>query len=199
MLVVVGLGNPGPQYAASRHNLGFVVVEELARRWRLPLGPPRDGVRTTQGLVAGTATELVEPQMYMNLSGAALSRLSRVIDPRALVVVHDDLDLPPGCVRVKQDGGTAGHRGLESIVASYGSDFTRIRVGIGHPARGVDVAEFVLTPFEPSESEAIQQAVERAADAVECILREGVPAAMRSFNVRAKSSPAATAEPMGRK
>jgi peptidyl-tRNA hydrolase, PTH1 family len=199
MRVVVGLGNPGTQYAGSRHNVGFTVIEELARRWDWSLGRARLGVRMAEGSVAGVMTILVQPQMYMNLSGAALARLNRPFAVRDLIVIHDDLDLDPGCVRVKRGGGTAGHHGLDSLVEHWSNDFTRVRVGVGHPPRGQDVAEYVLARFDTEERDMISAAVDRAADAVETIVRTGEAAAMNLFNTRSKSEGAAVTSAIGRR
>jgi len=199
MRTIVGLGNPGRLYVGSRHNVGFAVVEELARRWRWSLGRARHGLRSAPGVVADELTRLVEPQMYMNLSGDALTHLDPPAEVTDLIVVHDDLDLEPGCVRVKRGGGTAGHRGLDSIVGRYGPGFTRVRVGVGHPARGQDPADYVLSsPFDNQDRDVVSAAVQRAADAVETILLKGVDAAMNAFNVRMKSANASAAAPMGR-
>jgi PTH1 family peptidyl-tRNA hydrolase len=184
MRVVVGLGNPGAAYAGHRHTVGFVVIEELARRWRLPLGTRRRGVRMVQGMIGTASVVLAEPQLYMNRTGAALRGIAQLTSASDLIVIHDDLDLDAGRVRVKCGGGTAGHRGLESIVAEYGDQFTRVRVGVGRPPHGADAAEYVLSRFEPDEQPLIAEAVQRAADAVECVLREGEAAAMNRFNVR---------------
>ncbi len=181
MHVVVGLGNPGKTYADTRHNVGFLVVEELARRWRWPLSPAQHGLRRSEGRIGDQAVMLLEPQTYMNRSGDALAGLSDVRD-RHLIVIHDDLDLGLGRIRVKVGGGTAGHHGLDSVVAYFGTGFTRVRVGVGRPYDGADTVSFVLSKFTPGEHEVVNQAVHNAADAVECIVREGTPAAMNRFN-----------------
>jgi PTH1 family peptidyl-tRNA hydrolase len=198
MRVIVGLGNPGSQYAGSRHNLGFAVVEEVSRRWRLPLGRARHGLRMATGSVAGQHVALIEPQMYMNVSGPALARAGQHIEAKRLIVVHDDLDLELGSVRVKCGGGTAGHHGLDSIVECYGRDFVRVRVGVGRPPRGEDGIDYVLSRFHEQEREDIAAAVSRAADAVECIITEGQQAAMNTFNVRPHKRPPLRTEPVGR-
>lgn len=199
MRLVVGLGNPGSAYASTRHNVGFAVVEELACRWRLPLGCARHGLRTVDGMFAGRPVMLVEPQMYMNLSGEALARSGLSITTAELLVVHDDLDLDCGRVRVKRCGGAGGHRGVESITALYGPEFARVRVGIGRSPHGVDTATYVLSRCTGTESELMTTAVQRAADAVECIVQHGEDTAMNSFNARLSGSPPASAAPMGRK
>ncbi len=198
MRVVVGLGNPGRGYTGSRHNIGFTVVEELSRRWRVSLGPTRNGVRIAECVVADQHVALIEPQMYMNVSGPALVRTGRQIDPGQLIVIHDDLDLDVGCVRVKMGGGSAGHHGLDSIAECYGPDFVRVRVGIGRPPRGLDTVDYVLSAFEPQEHEAIAAAVTRAADAVDCIIAEGENRAMNMFNARKRSRAPLPAESVGR-
>jgi PTH1 family peptidyl-tRNA hydrolase len=198
MRVIVGLGNPGRQYAGSRHNLGFAVVAELSRRWRLPLGRARRGLRMATGSVAGQHVALIEPQMYMNVSGPALAHAGLRIEAKRLIVAHDDLDLGLGSVRVKCGGGTAGHHGLDSIVECYGPDFVRVRVGVGRPPRTQDSVDYVLSEFHELEREIVAGAVSRAADAVECIVVDGEQAAMNTFNVRPRQRPSLRAEPVGR-
>jgi PTH1 family peptidyl-tRNA hydrolase len=198
MHVIVGLGNPGSRYAATRHNVGFAVAEKLARRWRLPLDPPRCGSRLARGSIDSEQVLLVEPQMYMNMSGAALSHLPPPVSAAELIVVHDDIDLDCGRLRIKCGGGSGGHRGVESIAECYGPAFVRVRVGVGRPSTGEDAAEYVLSPFMDVERESIDAAVRRAADAVECILRYGIEVAMNRFNTRSNSAPPVAAEPMGR-
>ncbi len=199
MRVIVGLGNPGSAYQGTRHNVGFAVVEELAERWRLALGRTRGGVRMARGLVAGHDVTIVEPQMYMNVSGVALAQMKPAVTAKDLVVVHDDLDLECGSVRVKRGGGTAGHHGLDSIVECFEGDFTRVRVGIGRPAYGTTTEDHVLSRFDAEEFEIMSPALRRAADAVECVLREGENIAMNRFNVRPRgSSVIATPAPSGR-
>ena len=198
MRVIVGLGNPGRRYAATRHNVGVMVVAELARRWRLSLRPTPYGSRLAQGLIGDEPVLIVEPQMYMNLSGPALSQLEPPVHAAELIVVHDDLDLDCGRLRIKRDGGSGGHRGIASIVECLGPNFVRVRVGVGRPAVGEDPAAYVLSPFADSEREPIGAAVERAADAVDCILRHGVEVAMNQFNTRSNSAPPPAAGPLGR-
>lgn len=151
-----------------------------------------------QGLIGDVTTMLVQPQLYMNLSGTALEGLEEATVATQLIVIHDDLDIECGRIRVKRDGGTGGHQGLNSIVERYGNDFARVRVGIGRPPRGIDAADYVLSPFDTDEADVISAAISRAADAVECILDAGAEAAMNSFNVR-NSRPAVVAADMGRK
>jgi PTH1 family peptidyl-tRNA hydrolase len=198
MRVIVGLGNPGSQYAGSRHNVGFAVVAELSRRWRLPLERARRGLRMATGSFAGQHVALIEPQMYMNMSGPALARGGQRIEVKRLIVIHDDLDLQLGSVRVKCGGGTAGHHGLDSIVQCYGRDFVRVRVGVGRPPSGEDGVDYVLSRFREQERESVAVAIGRAADAVECIISGGEQTAMNRFNVRPHKPPPLPAEPVGR-
>jgi peptidyl-tRNA hydrolase, PTH1 family len=198
MRAIVGLGNPGSRYATTRHNVGFDVVAELARRWRLSLQPTRCDNRVAQGAIDGEQILLVEPQLYMNLSGAALSRLRPPLTAGELIVAHDELDLGCGRVRIKRGGGAGGHRGIASIIEHYGAEFVRVRVGVGRPSVGEDPAEYVLSPFADGERETIDAAVARAADAVDCILRHGLEVAMNRFNARDNSAPPVVAAPLGR-
>jgi PTH1 family peptidyl-tRNA hydrolase len=180
---VAGLGNAGEPYRGTRHNVGFEVVDTLASRWRARW---IDGgaARAACGKFAGQIVILVQPQLLMNRSGEALMQLGVVRDAAGLIVVHDELDLPSGCVRVKVGGGTAGHRGVASVAAQYGSEFTRIRVGIGRPTPGVDVVSHVLEKLPTEEKTVSEAALQSAADAVECVLELGSVAAMQRFNTR---------------
>jgi len=183
MPVVAGLGNVGEAYSGTRHNVGFEVVRALASRWQL--GWSDSGAAWTAcGKFADLVVVLVQPRLYMNRSGEALAQLGVVSDVSDLVVVHDEIDLPSGTVRVKFGGGTAGHRGVESMAAHYGSEFVRVRVGVGRPAPGADVAEYVLGRFQPEEATRIATGLRAAADAVECVLEQGHQAAMLRFNTR---------------
>ena len=171
----MGLGNPGRSYERTRHNVGFLVADELARRhggsWRAK--KKAEAAPVSLGLKNVT---LLKPMTYMNESGAALVGYK----PEQLVVVHDDLDLPAGTVRVKVGGGAGGHNGLRSIIQHLGNDFVRVRVGIGRPPAGIDAVNYVLGRMD----EVIKGAVPLAADAVEAVIESGPEAAMNRFNVR---------------
>jgi PTH1 family peptidyl-tRNA hydrolase len=183
MWVIVGLGNPGAEYAQTRHNVGFMVVETIARRWDIAWRRAGTALRVGQGHVAGQPVLLAEPHTYMNRSGEALAQYPRGGDD-ALVVVYDDLDLPDGRIRVRQRGGSAGHRGVASILEHFGDEFARVRVGVGRPPEGDDASDYVLAPLSSAELRAVRAAVERAGDAVECIVSHGPQVAMDRFNMR---------------
>jgi len=189
-LLVVGLGNPGRQYEGSRHNVGVDVVEELARRAGERLKPSKDAdALVAEARMGQHRVALAFPTTFMNDSGRAVGPLTRrfgIDDPAKVVVVHDELDLPPGRMKVKVGGGLAGHNGLRSIRDHlHTTDFVRIRIGVGKPpggaAKGVD---HVLSPPSRADRELIGVCVQEAADAVETILTEGPEAAMGRFNQR---------------
>lgn len=182
--VVVGLGNPGREYADTRHNMGFRVVDELARRHGIDVGDKKHRSLVGSGTIGGQPVLLVKPQTFMNESGRALQGVAsfRKVSPRRIVVVYDDVDLPLGRVRVRPRGSAGGHHGIESAIRELGSqEFGRVRIGIGRPAER-DVTDFVLHPFHATERDEADQAVARAADAVEQIVTEGFEQAMQAVN-----------------
>lgn len=182
--MVAGLGNPGDEYADTRHNAGFKAIDELARQanvtyWKNQLGAEVASIQVHDPDAGGGRREvlLVKPQSYMNTSGGPISKLcaQHKISADELLVIHDELDIPEGDVRVKVGGGHAGHNGLRSIIDKMGSrDFSRIRVGIGNPPGRMAVADFVLKQFRPKELEAFQDTCNRAADAAGLALTQGV-------------------------
>ena len=171
----MGLGNPGRSYERTRHNVGFLVVDELARRYGGSWRAKKKAEAAPVSLELRKVT-LLKPTTYMNNSGAALAGYKA----EQLVVLHDDLDLPAGTVRVKVGGGAGGHNGLRSIIQHLGNDFVRVRIGIGRPPVGVTVTDYVLGRME----EAVKESVSLAADAVEVLIESGSEAAMNQFNVR---------------
>lgn len=184
MKLLVGLGNPGDKYSATRHNIGFRVAEQVAQRNRIVL--KRKGYQGFYGVgrVATCETTILLPQTFMNCSGSSVNSAYRSlgIEPGDLIVIYDDLDLPFGRLRIKVDGGHGGHNGLRDIVAVLGcKDFIRLRVGIGRPERG-DVTGHVLSRFTPNEQKQLPQLLDAAAEAVEKILLNGATEAMNSFN-----------------
>jgi len=188
--LVVGLGNPGIEYQFTPHNLGFLTVDRIAQRYGVDVASRRCQAATAKVKLAGHEVLLAKPETYMNLSGLSVSKLldDLEINPSdGLIVVYDELDLRFGTVRLKQRGGTAGHNGIESLIGSLGTDeFVRVRLGIepDHPVR--DGAKYVLAQFKKSQLEAVDDLIERGADAVEAILKDGLAAAMNRFNQRPK-------------
>jgi len=188
-LLVVGLGNPGKEYAGTRHNVGFDVIDLLARRHQGRLKSGRERALVDEVRIGPKRVALAEPITYMNLSGESVAPLVRrfgIEDPSSLLIVHDELDLPTGTVRVKVGGGLAGHNGLRSIKAHLHTDeFLRIRIGVGKPASKEQGADHVLKRVSGSDRQLLDIAVEIAADAVESILSRGVEATMNEVNARA--------------
>jgi len=182
--LIVGLGNPGPRYARTRHNVGAMAIERAAVRWGIQLREA-GGFRTGRGpLLVGPVT-LAGPVAWMNESGPAVRGLldDLYLSPDRLVVIHDDLDLPVARIRVKQGGGAGGHNGLSSLIqALQMSEFTRIRIGIGRPAPDIDPADYVLSPFSKDEWPNVEQTIGSAVEALEVLFAEGVSAAMNRFN-----------------
>jgi PTH1 family peptidyl-tRNA hydrolase len=183
--LVVGLGNPGRKYERNRHNVGFMVVDRLRAAHGLP-----DFREKFSGLFTkGDALALLEPQTFMNLSGDSVQPAAAFlkVDPGEIVVVHDELDLPWGEVRLKVGGGHAGHNGLRSLIQRLGTpEFVRVRVGIGRPPPGFrgDVADFVLADFDAMERAELPDVVDRAASAVDRVRKDGVAAAMNALNTK---------------
>ncbi len=214
--MIVGLGNPGPRYAHNRHNIGFQVIDILARRHHIPLNRIQHKALVGTGLIRrhGTGLQpkeagwparsaeapgsetwgplpeerralLVKPLTYMNHSGQAVSALARYyqVPPADILVIHDDLDLPPGRIRIRPKGGSGGQRGVQSIIQHLGTqEFPRIRVGIGRPPPGMDPADYVLQDFTDEEEALFGPVREQVADAVECWLFQGIDQAMNRFN-----------------
>src|SRR6186997_1948726 len=185
-LLVVGLGNPGREYAPTRHNVGFMVVEELARRhggsWRSKFSGEVADIRLDSARLA-----LLKPQTYMNESGRSVAAAAKFykVAPEDLLAVHDEVDLELGRLQARVGGGLAGHNGLRSLAAALGTpEFIRLRVGVGRPERGDPrpVADWVLSPFEPDVD--VGALVARAADAVEALVRDGLEEAQQRFNER---------------
>jgi PTH1 family peptidyl-tRNA hydrolase len=187
-LLVVGLGNPGDEYAATRHNVGAEVVELLAQRHGATLKKGKERARVAEVQVGGRRIALAIPLTYMNDSGESVRLLVRRygVEPEALLVVHDELDLPVATVRLKEGGGLAGHNGLRSIKAHLQTDaFLRIRIGVGRPPGGKERgADHVLARFGKRERAEVDVSIAEAADAVEEIATAGIQAAMNAFNAR---------------
>ena len=183
--LVVGLGNPGPRYAATRHNAGFLVVELLADRVGGRFKAHKGRADVLEGRLAGVPVVLAQPRSFMNESGGPVVSVARFfkIPVERIVVVHDELDLPYGALRLKRGGGDGGHNGLRSTTASLGSrEYLRVRFGIGRPPGRQDPADYVLREFAGAERKDLAFHVDRAADAVEALLAGGLEAAQNTYN-----------------
>ncbi len=185
MHVIAGLGNPGRSYKDTRHNAGFMALDALSQKTGIKIWGMRFRARTGSGKARGRKLFLLKPRTFMNLSGesvaASLRGLSKT--PSDLIVMHDDLDLPAGGIRVKRKGGAGGHKGVGSIIESLGTDeFARVRIGIGKPGPGDDPVEYVLSPFDYEQLPLIIEAVDKGAAAALAVVTRGVDAAMNEFN-----------------
>jgi len=183
--LIVGLGNPGNSYSATRHNLGFLVIDRIAGQHRIVVTQEICDSLVGEGSVNGEKIVLAKPQTFMNRSGSAVAGLVREcgIGADALVVINDDLDLPFGRIRIRPNGGAGGHRGLASIMESLaGAPFQRVRVGIGRPPIGIDSADYVLQPFCLEEKQQLNDVVDRAAKSVISLVCQGPERAMAEYN-----------------
>jgi PTH1 family peptidyl-tRNA hydrolase len=185
--LVIGLGNPGKRYESTRHNIGFMVVEKLAAGWKIELKQKSFKALWGKGTIAGNNILLAKPQTFMNLSGTAVRQLQSFfkMDISNLIVIHDDLDLPFGSVRLKAGGGTAGHKGLASIESNLGtSDFIRVRLGIGKPVDKSRIEGYVLEPFRKEEQVVLPEVLEWAADASAEIVLNGLQKAVGKYQIK---------------
>ena len=189
MKLIVGLGNPGKEYLANRHNIGFLCVNQLAKQNNIILDKKQGKARVGTGIIGGIPVILAKPQTYMNASGlSVISLLEKYkLSPDDLIVIHDDLDLPSGKIRIRSGSGAAGHKGIKSIIGSLGTqDFTRVRIGISRPEIQEDTAEtvvdFVLGDFDKGERTLINQTIQKISEVVVSLLTEDLVAAMNKFN-----------------
>ena len=185
--LIVGLGNPGKRYEATRHNIGFMVLEKLAKAWEVELKHKSFNALWGKRTIAGKNLLLAKPQTFMNLSGTAVRQLQSFFKTEFsnLIVIHDDLDLPFGSIRMKAGGGTAGHKGLASIESNLGtSDFIRVRLGIGKPVDKSRIEGYVLEPFRKEEQEILPEVIERAADASAEIVLNGLQQAIGMYQTK---------------
>ena len=189
--LIVGLGNPGPQYARTRHNVGFWFIDELARRYGAALRfEPRHNGELARARIGAAEVWLAKPMTYMNLSGAAVASVTHFykIEPAELLVAYDELDLPPGTVRLKQGGGSAGHNGVKDIIAHLGEPFWRLRIGIGKPNGRSAGIERVLSRPSADEQQLIERCVEAGADIVPVMIEQGAQMAMNRLHTDASPS-----------
>lgn len=185
MKLIVGLGNPGPKYLLTRHNMGFMVVDALAARFRVNLSDKAHRAICGTGRMAGVDVLLAKPQTFMNLSGESVSALMKAerIGPEDIVIIHDDLDIPFGSLKIARSGGDGGNNGVASVIEHTGTtQFVRLRVGIGRPPAGMEGADYVLSEFGPDEREYAADVINYAADALIMTVRSGAARAMNLFN-----------------
>ncbi|MGW3467462.1 aminoacyl-tRNA hydrolase [Saccharopolyspora sp. NPDC000995] len=183
--LIVGLGNPGPRYAGNRHNIGFLVADELADRIGGKFKAHKAGAEAVEGRLAGARAVLVKPRSFMNLSGGPVAGAVNFYKapPETLIVIHDELDLPFGTIRLKRGGGENGHNGLRSISKSLGTrDYVRVRFGIGRPPGRMDPADYVLKDFSGTERKELAYFIDVCADAVEAVVTKGLEAAQNQFH-----------------
>ncbi len=188
MNLIVGLGNPGREYGNNRHNVGFMCLNYFAKKHGIPFDRKQAKARIGVGKVAGKEVVLAKPQTFMNSSGQSVSLLLKKfnIPLDDLVVIHDDLDLPLGKIRIRPGGSAGGHKGIQSIIDAIGSqDFARIKIGIGRPVNDStedEIIDYVLSTFTADEKKVIAEAIPRVSEAIFCLLTEGIEAAMGKFN-----------------
>lgn len=186
MIIIVGLGNPGREYVGTRHNVGFLVLEKLAARENISVLEKKHKAIIGKGVVAGEKCILARPQTYMNLSGESVRQMLdyyKIDETSQLIVISDDISLEPGQIRVRKKGSAGGHNGLKNIIAHLGHDsFIRVKIGVGEKPKGWDLADYVLGRFSAQDREAVEEAADRAVEAIRMIISEGADAAMNQFN-----------------
>lgn len=186
MYLIAGLGNPGRDYEKTRHNMGFDVIDEIIEDHRIPQTGVKFNAMYGKGIIGGEKVILMKPLSYMNRSGGPIRSMAeyfKIDRETELIVIYDDIDLEPGQIRIRKQGSAGGHNGMKDIIAQLGTQkFIRIKVGVGAKPKGWDLADFVLSRFSAADRKVIDEAVKKAARAVEMILEEGVDAAMNTFN-----------------
>ena len=186
MYLIVGLGNPGRQYEATRHNMGFDVIDKLVEEYQVPQAGVKFNAMYGKGRIGGQPVILMKPLSYMNLSGGPIREMANYfkINPETeMIVIYDDIDLEPGQLRIRKKGSAGGHNGIKDIIRRLGTEkFIRIRVGVGAKPKDWDLADFVLGHFSDSDRKLVDEGINDAAEAVEMILSEGVDAAMNKYN-----------------
>ena len=185
MYLIVGLGNPEPEYSNTRHNMGFNTINLLANEYKIELNKSKFKGIYGIGEIENQKVILLKPQTYMNLSGETLIDIYNYykVDPENIVVIYDDIDLDVGKIRIRKKGSAGTHNGMRSIIKCLGlSDFPRIRVGVSRPRPGQDLADFVLSRFRKEESDDLQVGLEKAAKSVDCMIRENIDKAMNQYN-----------------
>ena len=186
MFLIVGLGNPDKRYEKTRHNVGFDTIDVLAEKYGIRFTDKKHKALCGTGVIEGTKVLLAKPQTYMNLSGESVRELIdyyKADETQELIVIYDDISLPPGQLRIRKKGSAGGHNGIKNIIAHLGHDtFMRIKVGVGEKPQGYDLAAYVLGHFDKKDREVMQQAFADAADAVVMMMNDSADAAMNHFN-----------------
>lgn len=185
MKIIVGLGNPGNEYAKTRHNVGFMLVDALAEHLNINLWKDKFNAQIAEGRIGTEKILLVKPQTYMNNSGEAVGPLMRwyKVTPEDIIVAHDDMDIPAGTIRIRKKGSSGGHNGIKSLIAHLGSEnFPRVRLGVGRPLPGWSVVNHVLALFPQEDKTAVDEAIKYLIPAVECIVNDSVDMAMNKYN-----------------
>lgn len=185
MKLVVGLGNPGDYYRLTRHNIGFLIVEKVVKEHNLQFSQNKFRSTIAEGVIGGQQVVIVKPLTYMNLCGDVAKKLLTYfgVDPEAMIIVHDDLDMEFGKIKIKEKGGHGGHNGIRSIVTAIGTkDFLRLKVGIGRPTNNRSVTDYVLSSFDPLQSAFLPDVLHLAAKAVVCLIAQELRVAMNAFN-----------------
>ena len=183
-ILIAGLGNPGRDYRGNRHNIGFMAVDRLAEKYGIPLGKVQNRAIIGRGAVNGRAVILAKPQTFMNSSGDAVGPLAAYykIPPANVLVIYDEIDLPPGALRLREAGGSGGHNGMKSIIQHLGNDFPRLRLGVGRPPGRMEPAAWVLQDFRGPELDQLAIQLDEAVAAVESFLSDGIDLAMTRHN-----------------
>ncbi len=200
MKLIVGLGNPGSEYARTKHNVGFMLADALGERLSVPPFRERFNALVTEVYMGGEKVLIAKPQTYMNNSGEAVGPLMRFykLEPEELIVIHDDMDIPAGTIRIRKKGSAGGHNGIKSIISHVGSEnFSRVRIGIGRPLPGWTVVNHVLAPFSEEDAPKIKEAIASLLPAVECIVKDGTDIAMNRYNPRKQKKKRQQALPDG--
>lgn len=185
MKIIVGLGNPGNEYAKTRHNVGFMLIDALAEHLNISLWKDKFNAQIAEGRIGAEKVLLVKPQTYMNNSGEAVGPLMRwyKVNPEDIIVAHDDMDIPAGTIRIRKKGSSGGHNGIKSLISHIGSEnFARVRLGIGRPLPGWSVVNHVLAPFPAEDKTAVDGAIKYLIPAIECIITDGIDIAMNKYN-----------------
>ena len=186
MIILVGLGNPKREYIGTRHNIGFMAIDEIARKYQIEVSVNKHKALIGKGYIAGQKVILAKPVTFMNLSGESVRELVdyyKIDEKSELIVLYDDVSLEPGRIRLRKKGSAGGHNGIKNIIAHLGHDtFMRVKIGVGEKPKGYDLADYVLGHFSKEEKSVMEDSLKRTADAVEMMITDGIEAAMNKYN-----------------